>query len=83
MAQILVTKPGVLNAADKNILRQAGVVTVEAAKPSEVRLLETTGQALSGDDMFFAAMSGVIQSEFSKKGFADAVHKLLASYRAA
>jgi hypothetical protein len=57
VSQILVTKPGVLNARDRAALRKAGVVTVEADNPNEVRLIQAEAPALSGDEMLHAAIA--------------------------
>jgi hypothetical protein len=58
-AQILVVKPKSLTAADKKLLREAGVVVVEAADPSQVRLIQPEGTALAGDELFYAAIKGI------------------------
>ena len=57
MAEILVTKPGILNARDKATLRKSGVVVVESEDPSSVKLIKTEGQELSGNDLAWAAIS--------------------------
>lgn len=59
MAQILVVKPGTLTAADKKKLRIAGVVTVEAERPEDVRLIGTEGPPLNGGDLAFAAIKAL------------------------
>lgn len=82
VSQILVTKPGVLNQRDKTVLRKAGVVCVEAEDPSEVRLIQTEGAPLTGGDMLFAALSGVMKgSTYAKNEFAEVVFKLVEATR--
>jgi hypothetical protein len=58
-AQILVVKPKSLTAGDKKLLRDAGVVVVEAADPSQVKLIQPEGAALAGDELFYAALKGI------------------------
>lgn len=58
-AQVLVVKPKSLTAADKKLLREAGVVCIEAADPSEVRLLQPEGSVMSGDELFYAAIKAI------------------------
>lgn len=77
MAQVLITKPGALNAKDKAKLRRADVVCVESGDPASVKLITPGGAELGGSDLFFAAMSGVMQSDYSKKKFAEVVHALV------
>lgn len=79
MTQVLVTKPGVLTAADKRMLRKAGVVPVEAESPEEVRLLQTEGPALGCDDLLFAAITAISRDRFSSNT-TDMFAKLLAHH---
>lgn len=81
MTQVLVTKPGVLTAADKRLLRQAGVVPIEAAKPNEVRLLQLEGDPIGGGDMLFAALTGVQYTSGAQAAFAAMLYKLMAQRR--
>jgi hypothetical protein len=83
MTQVLLTKPGVLTATDKKLLRQAGIVPIEAAKPSEVRLLQTEGSPISGDDLFFAALGGANKTYQGQQEFAELCFKLLKARREA
>jgi hypothetical protein len=76
MAQILVTKPGVLNDQDKDLLREHGLVVVEADDPASVRLLQVETSQLSSSDLFWAAMQGVNADYDSRAAFATAVHKI-------
>jgi hypothetical protein len=59
MAQILVTKPGALNQRDKATLRKSGVVVVEVDDPANVKLLDVSGSALSGDQITLAALKAL------------------------
>jgi len=65
MAQILVTKPGVLNRHDKAKLSKAGVVCVEAADPSDVKLIQATGAELSASGMMLAAMRAMARTDLT------------------
>ena len=78
-AQILVVKPRSLTAADKKLLREAGVVVVEAADPSSVRLLQPEGNVLPGDQLLYAAMKALSESGGSgaKSTFTDTVARLV------
>lgn len=62
MAQILVTRPGVLTARDKSALRKSGVVPIEADEPNDVRLVQTEGPTLQADDMLGAALSALARN---------------------
>lgn len=64
-AQILVVTPGTLNDADKALLRESGVVCVESADPSSVRFLTTEAPAISGNDLFYAAMQAIASDRYS------------------
>lgn len=81
-AQILVVKPKALTAADKALLRKAGVVVVEAADPSSVRLIQPEGPALSGDELFYAAITAIYkgQDTGTQRGFANLVANLTAQH---
>lgn len=59
MTQILVTKPGALTRADKQKLRAAGCIAVEAENPQDVRLISVEGPTLDANDMIFAALSAM------------------------
>ena len=78
-AQILVVKPKSLTAADKKLLRDAGVVCIEAADPSQVRLIQPEGRALSGDELFYAAMKALATEggSGSHKVFAQTVCRMV------
>ena len=56
MSGILVTKPGALSLGDRAILREQGIVAIEAADPTSVKLITPEGQELSGSSLFYAAM---------------------------
>lgn len=64
-AQILVVKPRSLTAADKKLLRDAGVVCIEATDPHSVRLIQPEGSVLSGDELFYAAMKALAADGYS------------------
>lgn len=87
MTQILITKPGTLTAADKKKLRVAGVVTVEAESPQDVRLIGAEGPALDGNDLLFAAMMALnTSSTYSRDArelFAKVVMTLISDARKA
>lgn len=63
--QVLVIKPKALNAADRKSLRDAGIVCVEAADPSQVRLLTPEGPVLSSNDLFMAAITAIASDKYS------------------
>lgn len=65
MASVLVVKPKTLNAADKKLLREEGIVCVEAADPSSVRLLQLEGPPLSGNDLFYAAIQSIAADKYN------------------
>jgi len=87
MAQILVTKPGTLTLGDRRKLRRAGVVTVEAEAPQDVRMLTPEGPPLGGDDLLYAAMRALAQTSddsaarYAKRAFVEIIAKLLAEQR--
>jgi hypothetical protein len=58
MAEILITKPGVLSAADKAALRKAGIVPITAKEPDEVRFIRAELE-LDGGDLALAAMKAL------------------------
>lgn len=55
---ILVTKPKQLNASDKEVLRKAGVIVIEAEDTQSIRFIKPNAE-ISGSDMFRAAMAGI------------------------
>ena len=65
MAEILVTKRGVLNRYDKAKLTKAGIVCVEADDPSEVKLIAASGAELSAGGMMLAAMRAMVRVDLS------------------
>lgn len=71
MTKVLVVKPQTLTVADKRKLRNAGVVAVEAERPDEVRLLQTEGPAMSGDELLFAAVRACNTSSTSQMKLAE------------
>ncbi len=89
MTQILVVKPGTLTVGDKRKLRRADVVTVEAETPQDVRLIGAEGAPLDGNDLFFAAMSALVNpggtgfASDARSAFAKALHSLLTDQRKA
>ena len=80
MTQILVVKPGTLTANDRRKLRGAGVVTVEAEKPGDVRLIQTEGPALGGDDLMLAAMKAIAGGGSDHWAIKSTFAKLCAEY---
>lgn len=65
MVNILVVKPKSLSAADKKLLRESGVVCIEASDPTSVRMLQPEGPALDGSDLFRAAMIAIAADKYS------------------
>lgn len=65
MATVLVIKPKTLSVADKKLLRESGVVCVEANDPSSVRLVQAEHQPISGNDLFYAAMKAIAADKYS------------------
>ena len=59
MADILVTKPNVLNRDDKARLRKAGIVHVTADNPDDVRFIHPGMPAMNGNDLLFSAISAL------------------------
>lgn len=82
MTRVIVTKPGVLSASDRKVLREAGIVPIVAENPDDVRFLQIEGEPLRSDDMLFAALAGVVESDFSKRTFAEVLFKLISAQRA-
>lgn len=81
-AQILVVKPKSLTVADKKILREAGVVCIEAADPSSVRLLGVEPQPMNSHDLFYAAMQAIAKDKYSANT-ADQFARIVAAMTAA
>lgn len=79
MAEILVTKPGVLNQRDKAELRKSGIVVVEARSPADVKLISTDRGEIASSDMLYAALSAITHSDNAKKAFADMCAKIVAA----
>lgn len=80
MAQILIVKPKALNAADKKLLRESGVVCIEATDPSSVRMLMPEGPPLDSSDLFRAAMKAIAADKYTSntaEGFAKNVAAML------
>lgn len=80
MTQILVVKPKTLTAADKKLLRDAGVVCVEAKDPASVRMLQPDGAQLASNDLLAAAMKAIASDSWqgnTKDAFADNVAALV------
>lgn len=65
MVNVLVVKPKALSAADKKLLREAGVVCIEASDPASVRMLQPEGPALNGSDLFRAAMLAIAEDKYT------------------
>lgn len=65
MVNVLVVKPKALNAADKKLLRESGVVCIEASDPASVRMLQPEGPALNGSDLFRAAMLAIAADRYN------------------
>lgn len=63
--QILVVKPKTLTAADKKLLRDAGVVCIESNDPASVRLLTPEGPALGCNDLFRCAMEAIAGDKYN------------------
>ncbi len=78
-AQILVVKPGSLSEPDRELLRSAGVVCVEAEDPDSVRLILPQGPALGGDELLYAAMRAIRAhgDRSTKSEFSDIVAELI------
>lgn len=78
-AQILVVKPKSLTSGDKKLLRAAGVVCIEAADPSSVRLIQSEGSVVPGDELLYAAMKALRDQGGSgaKAVFTDTVARLV------
>lgn len=62
---ILVVKPKSLTAADKKILRDAGVVCIESNDPASVRLIAAESQPIGGNDLFYAAMKAIASDKYN------------------
>lgn len=62
MTQILVVKPGTLSSNDKGKLRKADIVTIEADRPEDVRLIGTEGPPMDGNDLLYAALSAMYRT---------------------
>lgn len=74
MGEILVTKPGALTAADRKLLRDSGVVVVEAKNPAEVKLISTERGELDGGALLHAAVKAVAGGDWKvHEAFAKAV----------
>ena len=79
---ILVTKPKTLNRKDKDLLRESGVIVVEAENPEEVRFLRPEADLAHGD-MLYAAMQAIACGtlENQKEKFANAMAALVKANR--
>jgi hypothetical protein len=78
MAEILITKPGALNQRDRKVLRDAGVVVVEAESPSDVKLIAASGAEVSAGNMLFAALKALSGGGYTYEAravFTDALVK--------
>lgn len=80
--QILVVKPKALSPSDKGLLRKAGIVVVEAAEPSEVRLLSAEAPPIDGNAMLWSAMKALNQTFDTSSGRPqrEMFTKLIAQY---
>lgn len=72
MAEILVTKPGVLNQRDKSALRKSGVVVVEADNPTDVKLVSTDRGEITASGMLLACLRAISKDEWN----GNVAHKL-------
>lgn len=72
MAEILVTKPGVLNQRDKALLRKNGVVVVEAESPSDVKLVSPDRGEISAGGMLLACLRAISEDRWTD----NVAHKL-------
>lgn len=78
MAQILVVKSKSLTAPDKKVLREAGVVVVEASDPASVRLLGVEPAPMDCNDMLYAAIQAIAGDKYSNNT-CDAFAKQMAA----
>lgn len=69
---ILPVVPGSLSKADKAALRKAGVVVLEHADPSSLRLIRPTAE-LDSSDMLACAMKALQSSKGSSGGDAQRI----------
>ena len=81
MAKVLVFKPGSVGDAEKRALLEAGIVPIETADPSSVRLLEPEGDQIAGGDLLFAALHGLSYDGTARVKFADKVLELVRESR--
>lgn len=58
MADVLLVPPGSITAADRDLLREVGVVVVETDDASKCQFLKAT-EAISSSDMLWAAMDAL------------------------
>lgn len=58
MAEVLLVPPGAIKAADRKVLRDAGVVVVETADPAACQFVRA-GEVVSSNDMLWAAMDAL------------------------
>ena len=82
MTQILVAKPGTLTAADRKVLRSAGVIVVQVENPSEVRLIAAEGVSVNSDDLLFAALTGCSYASGAQALFAKELLSIITKSRA-
>lgn len=78
-AQILIVKPKSLTVYDKKLLRESGVVCIEAADPASVRLIQPEGATLNGDELFYAAVQAISKGGYdsTRKVFVDTLSRMM------
>lgn len=79
---ILVTRPGTLDQKDKELLRESGVIVVEADNPDDVRFLRPEADLAHGD-MLYAAMQAIACGTLDnqKEKFANAMAAIVKANR--
>lgn len=78
MAELLLTPPGAIDPADRELLREAGVVVVETDDPTACRFLRAS-EVVSSSDMLWAAMDALRQNYNYDNGAGDKHRERLAS----
>lgn len=59
---ILIVKPGAMGDDARKALADAGVIIVEAADPSDARLITPEPLPVSGSDMLYAALGALLST---------------------
>lgn len=72
---ILIVKPGAMGDEARKALADAGVIIVEAADPSDARLITPEPLPISGNDMLYAAITAIVSTgESSAYRFVTGMH---------